>query len=181
MFETTVVLVLLILISTAIFLPREVGIRDSSVIYGEPAAETTQGSPLQDEYEEVLETWSQPGYHPEVDPRLSSWLAGNELSDEVVVYGGMPKALIYGAPWMNVEDVKECVQVDWYVDLQGFKVVRAALSSTMALENLLKIDGVTYVNADEIHNIPDDDLDKTVDSRRHVRDSGEGWGHRLHS
>ncbi len=168
MSETTVVLVLLIFISSAIFLPREVGIRDSLAISDEPAAKTTQGNPLQDEYKEVLETWSQPGYQPEVDPRLSSWLAGNELSDEVVVYGGVPKALIFGAPWMDVEDVKECVQVDWYVDLQGFKVVRVALSSTTALENLLMIDGVTFVNADEIHNTPDDDLDRTVDSQAYT-------------
>ena len=168
MSETTAVLVLLTLISTAIFLPREVGIRDSSVIYGDSAAETTQGTPLQDEYEEIMETWNQPGYQPEVDPRLSSWLAGNVLSEEVVVYGGMPKALIFGAPWMDIEDVKECVEVDWFVDLQGFKVVRAALSSTKALESLLKIDGVTFVNADEIHNIPDDDLNRIAESRAYT-------------
>ncbi len=95
-------------------------------------------------YKEV----SQPGFRPGIDAYLAEWQSTGVISDSVVSFAGRPSVLIYGAPWMDVESLRDMVDLAWVVDLKLFKVAQAKVSDAAALDLVIGLEGVTGIMAD---------------------------------
>lgn len=105
---------------------------------------------IEDFYNEV----SQPGFRPGVDAVLAEWQATGVITDSMIAIAGKPSVLIYGAPWMNIESLRDIVDLSWWVDLNLFKVVQAKVSDAAALDVVLGLEGVTGITADTYIEAP---------------------------
>ncbi|TXT55128.1 MAG: exported protein of unknown function [Candidatus Thorarchaeota archaeon] len=114
------------------------------------------------EIEDFYEVVNAPDFKPEVDSLISSWLAGEDVTDRLVMRDGMPSVMIYGTADMDMDRIEEIVEVGWKVDLRAFRVVKAYLPSISSVDALLAFDGVATIAANE-KAFSHDDLQKTID------------------
>ncbi|MFW9907851.1 MAG: hypothetical protein ACFFEF_04690, partial [Candidatus Thorarchaeota archaeon] len=115
-------------------------------------AETSTPSTFTPEQVEQIENFyrevAQPGFRPGVDMALAEWRDTGVISDSMVAVGGRPNVLVYGAPWMDIEGLREIVDLAWWVDLKLFRVAQVRISDAAALDLITGLDGVTGVTAD---------------------------------
>ncbi len=102
-----------------------------------------QNQQIENFYQQV----SQPDFKPGVDAVLAQWQDTGVLSDSVVSYAGRPSVLIYGAPWLDIESVRNVVHIAWWVNLKVFKLVQASVNTPADLDTLMKISGVAGITA----------------------------------
>ncbi len=105
-----------------------------------------QNQQIQNFYQEV----SQPDFQPGVDAALAQWRDTGVVSDSMVTVAGQPSVLIYGAPWLNIESVRNIADIAWWVNLKLFKLVQARISSPADLDALMKINGVAGITANTL-------------------------------
>lgn len=115
-----------------------------------------------EELEEYYEEVAQPHFKPEFDPLLATWRDGLGLDKAVFSARGKPSVLIYGAPWLDMDEVREFAEVDWKVDLKAFKMIRAFLPSVESLDAILDIEGVSYIRADELRFPVIDEFERRI-------------------
>ncbi|MBD3405381.1 MAG: S8 family serine peptidase [Candidatus Lokiarchaeota archaeon] len=123
-----------------------------------PSFTPEQVQEIEDFYNKV----ESPDFVPEVHHLISSWLAGEDVTNKMVMRDGMPSIMIYGTANMDVDRIEEIVDVSWKADLRALQVVKAYLPSADSVDALLAVDGVATISADE-KAFAFDDLNKNID------------------
>ncbi len=119
----------------------------------------------QEQVEQWYEELAQPGFTARIDPLLAEWMETGDLSDMVVTkQNGDIRALVVASPNVDVDAVKEIVNVDWFVDLVIMKSFAVSVSSPDQLNKLAELKGVGIIDAD-VSRVPiKDDLAREIDS-----------------
>ncbi|MBD3408267.1 MAG: S8 family serine peptidase [Candidatus Lokiarchaeota archaeon] len=107
---------------------------------------------IQDYYNKV----KSPEFTPEVHHLLTSWQNGEDVSDSLIMQDGKPSITIYGTNQMSFTEVEQKVELTWKADLKALRVVKAYLPSSDAIEEILTIEGVTTISANELSDTSND-------------------------
>ncbi len=119
----------------------------------EPTSTGSSDSPLQeveDTTKILWDTWSEPDFRPDIDPLFETWLTDGTIDSSISLVDGNPGALIYSAPWADMETLDGLADIKWKMDFKAFKLVKVELPSAESLRKIIDLNGVTAIWADKL-------------------------------
>ncbi|MCK5151430.1 MAG: S8 family serine peptidase, partial [Candidatus Thorarchaeota archaeon] len=117
----------------------------------------------QEQIDNWYETMAQPGFSPEIDSTLASWVDSGIVTDDMVTTDRGVSAIVITTTDVSMDAIRNVVSVDYFVNLGYFQTLKVTMSGPDAVNKLAKIDGVGIIDADLWRFPIGDDLVKEID------------------
>lgn len=119
---------------------------------------------INEQFEEIWDTWSEPSFEPDVDPLLERWSATGELDESMVAVNGFPRAIVYLAPWTSYSTIEDMMDINWKMDFKAFKMVQGTIKSAGHFTKLVDSDGIAGIFSDKMKNPIADEFSRIIES-----------------